>query len=321
MNKKSIIKKGFTLVELVVVIAVIAILAAVSVGAYFGVTKSAEDSKLTQEAKVVDTLLRLSNNHGATLNSDGINIENISILNEEVNRASGAVYYLTLDLNDVKSDSYVVQFERIDTTLDSNQYDYFRYFTKGNTSRYCLWNLKTSESKCLDYSDTNVSVDEVKEENENQDKTPLAVFTFDNSAASEQELIEINENNNLFRNGSYELKLDSYKHAFLGLRGSASSGTRVLALINKTTAEEPYINFTVPNEVKSVTISYLGYRSSYSTQLRVNDTLLGSYKESNVDKLFVTISTINNKTINIASIKDTKANINGASIKSISYYA
>ena len=40
--KKS--KKGFTLVELVVVIAVIAILAAVSVGVYFGVTESAKKS-------------------------------------------------------------------------------------------------------------------------------------------------------------------------------------------------------------------------------------------------------------------------------------
>ena len=46
-------KKGFTLVELVVVIAVIAILAAVSVGAYFGVTESANNSKLEQEAKQV----------------------------------------------------------------------------------------------------------------------------------------------------------------------------------------------------------------------------------------------------------------------------
>ena len=39
--KKRSLKKGFTLVELVVVIAVIAVLAAVSVGAYFGITETA----------------------------------------------------------------------------------------------------------------------------------------------------------------------------------------------------------------------------------------------------------------------------------------
>lgn len=45
------IKKGFTLVELVVVIAVIAILSAVSVGAYFGITDSANHSRAEAEAK------------------------------------------------------------------------------------------------------------------------------------------------------------------------------------------------------------------------------------------------------------------------------
>ena len=62
---KRSIKKGFTLVELVVVIAVIAILAGVSVGAYFGITNSARDSKLLQEAKTVSTTLRIANGHGA----------------------------------------------------------------------------------------------------------------------------------------------------------------------------------------------------------------------------------------------------------------
>ena len=52
-------KKGFTLVELVVVIAVIAILAAVSVGAYFGVTESANKSRLEQEARQTYEGIRL----------------------------------------------------------------------------------------------------------------------------------------------------------------------------------------------------------------------------------------------------------------------
>lgn len=50
------LKKGFTLVELVVVIAVIAILAAVSVGAYFGVTDSANSSNATATLKQIKDL-------------------------------------------------------------------------------------------------------------------------------------------------------------------------------------------------------------------------------------------------------------------------
>lgn len=53
------IKKGFTLVELVVVIAVIAILGAVAVGAYFGITESANHSRVTSEIKELYNLLRL----------------------------------------------------------------------------------------------------------------------------------------------------------------------------------------------------------------------------------------------------------------------
>lgn len=56
MNLKRKMRKGFTLVELVIVIAVIAILAAVSVGAYFGVTDSANSSAADQTNKQVRDL-------------------------------------------------------------------------------------------------------------------------------------------------------------------------------------------------------------------------------------------------------------------------
>ena len=72
MNKK--LKKGFTLVELVVVIAVIAILAGVSVGAYFGITDSANQSRCDQEAKAFHTALMLivndPNDAGAKYDED-----------------------------------------------------------------------------------------------------------------------------------------------------------------------------------------------------------------------------------------------------------
>ena len=87
-------KKGFTLVELVVVIAVIAILAAVSVGAYFGVTESANNSKLEQEAKQVYTAIQtvaLTPNEIASLNKEGLKIEeaNISTFETELEKNLG----------------------------------------------------------------------------------------------------------------------------------------------------------------------------------------------------------------------------------------
>ena len=88
------LKKGFTLVELVVVIAVIAILAAVSVGAYFGVTESANNSKLEQEAKQVYTAIQtvaLAPNEIASLDKEGLKIEeaNISTFETELEKNLG----------------------------------------------------------------------------------------------------------------------------------------------------------------------------------------------------------------------------------------
>ena len=48
-------KKGFTLVELVIVIAVIAILAAILIPTFTGVTKDAEEAALASEAKAIYT--------------------------------------------------------------------------------------------------------------------------------------------------------------------------------------------------------------------------------------------------------------------------
>lgn len=58
--KKRSLKKGFTLVELVVVIAVIAVLAAISVGAYFGITETANKSAALQHVKQLNNMLTIA---------------------------------------------------------------------------------------------------------------------------------------------------------------------------------------------------------------------------------------------------------------------
>src|SRR5574344_652457 len=55
---KKLMKKGFTLVELIVVIAIIAILAAVSVAGYFGFMAQARQSRADTEGAQVREVLR-----------------------------------------------------------------------------------------------------------------------------------------------------------------------------------------------------------------------------------------------------------------------
>ena len=88
-------KRGFTLVELVVVIAVIAILAAVSVGAYFGVTESANNSRLEQETKALQTALKtisLGSHENQSLSIDGLRVTNIDKFESDLEEATGGEY-------------------------------------------------------------------------------------------------------------------------------------------------------------------------------------------------------------------------------------
>ena len=88
-------KRGFTLVELVVVIAVIAILAAVSVGAYFGVTESANNSKLEQETKQMYTAIQtiaLGTSSNQSLGKDGLTVADIDKFETELEASTGQEY-------------------------------------------------------------------------------------------------------------------------------------------------------------------------------------------------------------------------------------
>ena len=110
------VKKGFTLVELVVVIAVIAILGAVSVGAYFGVTESAKASKLEQEAREALNnirLIALSGNENHVLDSNGLHIVDIEIFEKELRKSSGINYDVISDINEGVSGQTIYLVEKV----------------------------------------------------------------------------------------------------------------------------------------------------------------------------------------------------------------
>ena len=130
-------KRGFTLVELVVVIAVIAILAAVSVGAYFGVTDSANNSKLEQEAKMVHTNIQLvgsdtSSNH--VLTRQGIKIDNELVFEQKFNQSMGIDYNFEYgaDPTDIPGDVNTILFYNTSIVLESHTpntlYTHFAYY-------------------------------------------------------------------------------------------------------------------------------------------------------------------------------------------------
>ena len=85
-------KKGFTIVELVIVIAVIAILAGVLIPTFSGVVKKAKENAALQEAKNAYT-----NAYALALSNDGVIDENDTIEEKKVKKATddkGVVTYI-----------------------------------------------------------------------------------------------------------------------------------------------------------------------------------------------------------------------------------
>ena len=148
-------KKGFTLVELVVVIAVIAILAAVSVGAYFGVTESANRSKLEQEGKQVQTAIQtisLAGNEHSSLTSNGLVITNPGEFELALEESLGKEVALTDVQNTKDNTNPTIYFTdvAIQSTLGDKTYKTFEYHLpeiKGKTAQV---NVVTGEVKVAD---------------------------------------------------------------------------------------------------------------------------------------------------------------------------
>ena len=144
-------KKGFTLVELVVVIAVIAILAAVSVGAYFGVTESANNSKLEQEAKQVYTAIQtvaLAPNDHSSLSKEGLMIIDAGEFETALEDNLGIDVALT-DVQDTKDSTkptiYFVAPAVVPVLGGSTVYSSFEYFSHEIGGKRAVADVVTGE--------------------------------------------------------------------------------------------------------------------------------------------------------------------------------
>ena len=134
MQFKKAIKKGFTLVELVVVIAVIAILAATSVGIYFGVTESAKKSNDQTVTNQMNKALMLDETLNgkpvtpsdalAVLETNGFDVTKMTPFQD-------GAYYLwdsTENKMILINKEGVVDFPA-DETVDGEKYEYFAFIS------------------------------------------------------------------------------------------------------------------------------------------------------------------------------------------------
>ena len=159
-------KKGFTLVELVVVIAVIAILAAVSVGAYFGVTESANRSKLEQEGKQVQTAIQtisLAGNEHSSLTSNGLEISNVRKFEAALEESLGKEVALTdeLDTKDATKPTIYFTDVEIQSALGDKTYKTFEYHLPEISGKKAQVNVVTGEVKVVETSAAGEELPEV----------------------------------------------------------------------------------------------------------------------------------------------------------------
>ena len=155
------LKKGFTLVELVVVIAVIAILAAVSVGAYFGVTESANNSKLEQEAKQVYTAIQtvaLAPNDHSSLSREGLVITDAGEFETALEDNLGIDVALT-DVQDTKDSTkptiYFVAPSVTPVLGGSTVYSSFEYYSHEIGGKRAVADVVTGEVDVVNKADSN----------------------------------------------------------------------------------------------------------------------------------------------------------------------
>lgn len=171
INKKKKSLKGFTLVELVVTIAVIAILAAVSVGAYFGITKSANISKLESEARTTLNTLRLlaieNSNGNYLLSSDGLTYERKDVIEDDLNKYTGLNYYV-FDIEPEKiigKTVYLYEYNKVSSLYGTwTHVNYFNYYSSDVAGLVAQVNIVSGK---ITVSDSNLPIEKDSVDGEN----------------------------------------------------------------------------------------------------------------------------------------------------------
>lgn len=324
MKANNKIKKGFTLVELVVVIAVIAILSAVSVGAYFGVTDSANDSKLTSESaniKLNITLLGSEGNSYCNINKDYLEINDITLFNEELNKDTGISYNVLINGtgNIDNSNDPIINFIGINNS--DTKFVYFEYSTSDIVNKYIKVNLISGDSEIIKGNIEIIDSDTPVEETitRDVDKIGNVIFNFPviNEPIDQYVGNKISTDEFNVTSGEYTLSLKDLNNCYSD--ASTNSGIGVFKVGDLENAGS--FNFTVPNEVKSVIIRVGTYKLATESMISINDeeAMLITHMSTHNNFEAIEVTTSNNKTVSFKTILDNEKAHRIVYISSIEY--
>lgn len=334
MNNKKIknkVKRGFTLVELVVVIAVIAILAAVSVGAYFGVTDSANDSKLTSESaniKLNISILGSEGNSYCNINKDYLEINDVTLFNEELNKDTGIRYNVLINGTgniDNKNDP-IINFIGINNS--DTKFDYFEYSTSDIVNKYIKVNLISGDNEIIkgnieiNDSDTPTEGPDIEVEetiNRDVDKIGNVIFNFPVTNEPQDQYVGIKIFTDEFNvtSGAYTLGLKELNNCYSDASNSYDRGVFKVGDFSNPGS----FSFSVPNEVKSVIIRVGAHKTSLESMISINNSeAIEITRMSGLDKFeAIEVTTLNNKTITFKTLLGNETAHKVALISSIEY--
>ena len=309
MKVNNKFKKGFTLVELVVVIAVIAILAAVSVGAYFGVTDSANDSKLTSESaniKLNISLLGSEGNSYCNINKDYLEINNITLFNEELNKDTGIRYNVLINGTGSidNSNDPIINFIGINNS--DTKFDYFEYSTVEIVNKYIKVNLISGDSEIIkgniEINDSDTPVEETI--TRDVDKIGNVIFNFPITNEPQDQFVgnKITTEEFNVTSGTYTLSLKELNNCYSDAYNSSKIGVFKVGDLENAGS----FSFSVPNEVKSVIIRVGTYKLATESMISINDeeAMLITHMSTYNNFEAIEVTTLNNKTVSLKTILD-----------------
>lgn len=324
MKVNNKFKKGFTLVELVVVIAVIAILAAVSVGTYFGVTDSANDSKLTSESaniKLNITLLGSEGNSYCNINKNYLEINNVTLFNQELNKDTGILYNVLINGtgNIDNSNDPIINFVGINNS--DTKFDYFEYSTVEIVNKYIKVNLISGDSEIIkgnieiNDNDTRVEEPDIELNDEvidnyidNETGIRFKLGEDSSNHVSDKGTLLSEETYSIspeeLDTNYYDLTLSNIKNLWIGAH-SLGDGSLLLGKPVAESTESGTFSFRVKDEVKAVILSIASYNYTHNSQLVINGITTEAKNNTNTDRK-IKVTTNTTKDITISTTEEYK---------------